>query len=273
MPTFAEAAATVVEQKRAGWRSPRQTTNWLHSLERYVLPTIGSRPVSEVSSADVLAVLTPIWHVKSNTARCLRHASAPCWSGPSPWSTGPTTRATASGRCSARSATSCATCGRCPIEVAAALEKVRGSRSTRAVKLAFEFLVVTAARSGEVRLARWEEIDLARRVWTIPAERMKMRREHRVPLSVRAVEVLDAARSLADGNPLVFPNRLGNPVRDTFLSQLLKDLTVAAVPHGFRSSFRDWAAEADHPREVIEARWRTARSGLCAVGRSSAGGG
>ena len=139
-------------------------------------------------------------------------------------------------------------------EVAAALEKVRGSRSTRAVKLAFELLVVTAARSGEVRLARWEEIDLARRVWTIPAERMKMNREHRVPLSLRALEVLDAARSLADNNPLVFPNRLGNPVRDTFLSQMLKDLNVAAVPHGFRSSFRDWAAEeTDHPREVIEA--------------------
>ena len=255
VPTFAEAAATVVEQKRAGWRSPRQATNWLHSLERYVLPTIGSRPVSEVSSADVLAVLTPIWHVKSNTARCLRQRIGAVleWAVAMEHRTdnpcdrigsvlGPQRDIVRHMRALPHR------------EVAAALEKVRGSRSTRAVKLAFEFLVVTAARSGEVRLARWEEIDLARRVWTIPAERMKMRREHRVPLSVRAVEVLDAARSLADGNPLVFPNRLGNPVRDTFLSQLLKDLTVAAVPHGFRSSFRDWAAEeTDHPREVIEA--------------------
>ncbi len=255
VPTFAEAAATVVEQKRAGWRSPRQATNWLHSLERYVLPTIGSRPVSEVSSADVLAVLTPIWHVKSNTARCLRQRIGAVLE----WAVA----------MEHRTDNPCDRIGSVlgphrdivrhmralpHREVAAALEKVRGSRSTRAVKLAFEFLVVTAARSGEVRLARWEEIDLARRVWTIPAERMKMRREHRVPLSVRAVEVLDAARSLADGNPLVFPNRLGNPVRDTFLSQLLKDLAVAAVPHGFRSSFRDWAAEeTDHPREVIEA--------------------
>ena len=139
-------------------------------------------------------------------------------------------------------------------DVAAAVEKVRASRSTRAVKLAFEFLVVTVARSGEVRLATWEEVNVAGRVWTIPAERMKMNREHRVPLSLRAVEVLDAARSLADGNPLVFPNRWGNRIRDTFLSQLLKDLDIAAVPHGFRSSFRDWAAEeTDHPREVIEA--------------------
>ena len=255
MPTFAEAAATVVEQKRAGWRSPRQATDWLHSLEHYVFPHIGSRPVSEVSSADVLAVLTPIWHVKARTARTLRqriHAVLE-------WSIA----------MEHRTDNPCDRIG--PVlgpqrdvvrhmralphrDVAAALETVRASRSTRAVKLAFEFLVVTAARSGEVRLATWEEINVAGRVWTIPAERMKMNREHRVPLSLRAVEVLDAARSLADGNPLVFPNRWGNRIRDTFLSQLLKDLDIAAVPHGFRSSFRDWAAEeTDHPREVIEA--------------------
>ncbi len=139
-------------------------------------------------------------------------------------------------------------------DVAAAIGTVRASRSTRAVKLAFEFLVLTAARSGEARLATWDEIDTAGRVWTIPAERMKMNREHRVPLSPRALAVLDAARSLADGNPLVFPNRWGNRIRDTFLSQLLKDLDIPAVPHGFRSSFRDWAAEeTDHPREVVEA--------------------
>ncbi len=255
MPTFAEAAATVVEQKRAGWRSPRQATDWLQSLERYVFPRIGSRPVSEVSSADVLAVLTPIWHVKSDTARRLRqriHAVLE-------WSIA----------MEHRTDNPCDRIG--PVlgpqrdivrhmralphrDVAAAVETVRASRSTRAVKLAFEFLVVTATRSGEVRLATWEEMNVAGRVWTIPAERMKMNREHRVPLNLRALEVLDAARSLADGNPLVFPNRWGNRIRDTFLSQLLKDLDIAAVPHGFRSSFRDWAAEeTDHPREVIEA--------------------
>ena len=132
-------------------------------------------------------------------------------------------------------------------EVASAIGAVRASKATRAVKLAFEFLVLTAARSGEVRLATWDEIDMAGRVWTVPATRMKMNREHRVPLSGRAVEVLDAARTLADGNPLVFPNRWGNSIKDTFLSQLLKDLRVAAVPHGFRSSFRDWGGGGDRP--------------------------
>ncbi len=255
MPTFAEAAATVVEQKRAGWRSPRQATDWLQSLEHYVFPHIGGRPVSEVSSADVLAVLTPIWHVKPDTARRLRQRIRAVleWSIAMEHRTdnpcdrvgpvlGPQRDTVRHMRALAYQ------------DVAAALRTVRASRSTRAVRLAFEFLVLTAARSAEVRLATWDEIDTAGRVWTVPATRMKMNREHRVPLSRRALELLDAARTLADGNRLVFPNRWGNPVKGTFLSELLRDLDIAAVPHGFRSSFRDWAAEeTDHPREVVEA--------------------
>ncbi len=255
IPTFAEAAVTVIEQKRAGWRSPRQAADWRNNLERHVFPRIGSRPVSEVNSADVLEILTPLWHVKTRTARTLRQRISAVLE----WSIA----------MEHRTDNPCDRIG--PVlgpqrdvvrhmralphrDVAAAIGTVRASRSTRAVKLAFEFLVLTAARSGEVRLATWDEIDTAGRVWTIAAERMKMNREHRVPLSPRALAVLDAARSLADGNPLVFPNRWGNRIRDTFLSQLLKDLDIPAVPHGFRSSFRDWAAEeTDHPREVVEA--------------------
>ena len=139
-------------------------------------------------------------------------------------------------------------------EVAAAVDRVRASSATRAVKLAFELLVLTAARSGEVRRATWDEFDVGGRVWTVPATRTKMSREHRVPLSRPVLEVLDAARTLGDGNPFVFPNRWGNAIKDTFLSEQLKRLDIAAVPHGFRSSFRDWAAEeTDHPREVVEA--------------------
>ena len=255
MPTFAEAAVTVVEQKRAGWRSPRQAADWLNNLERYVFPRIGSRPVSEVNSADVLAILTPLWHVKMRTARTLRQRIH----GVLEWSIA----------MEYRTDNPCDRIG--PVlgpqrdivrhmralphrDVASAIKTVRASTATRAVKLAFELLVLTAARSGEVRLATWDEIDTVGRVWTIPATRMKVHREHRVPLSRPALEVLDAARSLGDGNRLVFPNRWGNRIKDTFLSELLKRLDIAAVPHGFRSSFRDWAAEeTDHPREVIEA--------------------
>ncbi len=140
-------------------------------------------------------------------------------------------------------------------DVAAAIETVRDSKSAQsAVRLAFEFLVLTAARSGEVRLATWDEIDAAGAVWTVPAARMKTKREHRVPLCGRALEVLDAARALGDRDRLVFPMRNGRPIATSTFPKMLQYHEVAAVPHGFRSSFRDWAGEeTDHPREVIEA--------------------
>ena len=131
---------------------------------------------------------------------------------------------------------------------------VRGSGARVVVKLAFEFLVLTAGRSGEVRGARWREVDTASGVWTIPATRMKAKREHRVPLCGRALAVLAEARELGGGGGLAFPTARGRPLKDMALSDLLRRLGIAAVPHGFRSSFRDWAAEeTDHPREAVEA--------------------
>ena len=139
-------------------------------------------------------------------------------------------------------------------EVASAIEKVRASNSGPVVKLAFEFLVLTATRSGEVRGAVWTEIDREEGVWTIPAPRTKGNREHRVPLSRRALDILDEARALGRGGMLVFPSVRGRPLGITAMSRLLGKLKIAAVPHGFRSSFRDWAAEeTEHPREVAEA--------------------
>ena len=139
-------------------------------------------------------------------------------------------------------------------EVASAVATVRASRATTAAKLAFECLVLTAARSGEVRLARWKEIDLEADVWTVPAERMKANREHRVPLSTRAAAILEAARALGNGSDLVFPSPRAKPLSDMTLSKLLKEQGIQAVPHGFRSSFRDWASEeTNYPREVVEA--------------------
>ena len=141
-------------------------------------------------------------------------------------------------------------------DVAAAIETVRASGSAQpAIKLAFEFLVLTAARSAEVRLATWTEMDTTGRVWTISAARMKEKRGHRVPLCRRALEILDAARTLGEGaSPLVFPMRSGKPISASTLPKMLQYHRIAAVAHGFRSPFRDWAAEeTDHPREVIEA--------------------
>ena len=119
--------------------------------------------------------------------------------------------------------------------------------------LAFEFPVLTAARSGEVRGARWAEIDMDAAVWTVPGERMKAGREHRVPLSDRALAVLDSARQHADSASLVFPTATGRMPSQTGMAKLLRKVGIDAVPHGFRSSFRDWAAECtEAPREVCE---------------------
>ena len=131
---------------------------------------------------------------------------------------------------------------------------MRASGEKPVDKLAFEFLVLTAARSGEVRGATWDEMDTAGRVWTLSAARMKMKRDHRVPLCGRAIEILDEARMLGDAGPLVFTDRGGIPLDAKQFRRLIERCGIACVPHGFRSSFRDWAAEeTDHPREVIEA--------------------
>ena len=254
MPTFAEAARRVLQQKRAGWRESRHPQSWWASLERYALPRIGARPVSDVTSAEVLEVLTPIWHARAQTARRVRERMRAVFE----WAV----------VMELRSDNPCDRVGavlgpqQAAVEhmralphrqAAAAVAKVRASAGAPVARLALEFLVLTAARWGEVREAVWTEIDASAAVWTIPAARMKAKRSHRVPLSRRAVVVLDAARTLWDG-PIVFPGRAGRPLSEKRLRRLLQRQNIAAVPHGFRSTFRDWAAEeTEHRREVIEA--------------------
>ena len=141
-------------------------------------------------------------------------------------------------------------------EVADCIAKVKASkRASVSSKLAFELLVLTAARSTEVRNATWDEIDVEGAVWTVRAERMKVNREHRVPLSSRAREVLAEAADLSDGSELVFPGvRPGRPLSENTHAKLLRELGLDAVTHGFRSSFRDWASEQTHtPHAVMEA--------------------
>ena len=254
MPTFAEAALRVLEQKRAGWRGGRHAQTWLASLERYAFPRLGARPVSDVTSSEVLDVLTPIWHRKAPTARRVREriravlewAVALELRGDNPCDRivavlGPQQAAVEHMRALPHQ------------EVAAAVASVRRSAGAPVARLALEFLMLTAARWGEVREAVWTEIDVGAAVWTIPATRMKSKRPHRVPLSPCATDILDLARTFGNG-PLVFPGRAGRPLSEKRLRRLLQRLGVAAVPHGFRSTFRDWAAEeTDHRREVIEA--------------------
>ena len=254
--TFAAAAERVWKDKNPGWRHPRHAQDWMSSLRRHVLPDLGRMPVSEISSAEVLDTLRRIWHERPETARRVRQriSAVMDWAIAMQFRTdnpcdrlgpvlGPQQDLVQHMRALPHA------------EAAGAIRSMWGSGATDAVKLAFEFLVLTAARSGEVRGARWTEINKSARVWTIPATRMKAKREHRVPLSGRAVEILKAARKLGDGRSrLVFPSRGDKPISITRLPRMLQNLKIAAVPHGFRSSFRDWAAEeTNHPREVVEA--------------------
>ena len=137
-------------------------------------------------------------------------------------------------------------------EVGTALATIRETDAWPATKLALELVILTATRSGQVRLAEWSEVDMDSQTWTIPASRMKSEREHRIPLSARAMEILTEARDLEDGSDLIFASPKGKPLSDSTMSKLLRENGVNAVPHGFRSSFRDWCAEENIDRQIAE---------------------
>ena len=256
VPTFEEAVEKVIAVHRAGWKGgSKSEKDWRATLRDYAVPKLGGRPVHRINTSDVMAVLLPIWNEKRVTARRVRQRIGAVMR----WAVAQGYRednpaGDAIGAALPKNGVRLQHLPALPYaEVAGAIERVRGSGAHRGTVLAFEFLVLTACRSGEVRGALWEEMDLEGREWRIPPERMKTGREHRVPLSAGALAVLRAARGLADGSGPVFPSARGRPLSEMAISKLVRDLGIGAVPHGFRSSFRDWAAECtDAPREVCE---------------------
>ena len=255
VPTLTEAARAVLELHRSKWSSCRHANLWMASLEQHVLPRLGGVPVSDLTSSDLLSVLTPIWssipdtasRVRQRVSLVMRWAIAQGFRTDDPAGDALTTvlpsltLTKAHYRALHHS------------QVSAALDTVRSSDAYPSTKLLFEFLVLTAARSGEARFSQWAEIDLGLSTWTVPAERMKARREHQVPLSTRVLAVLDEARERFSGDGLVFPSKTGRPPSDATVSKLIRELGIRAVPHGFRSSFRDWCGESGVAREVAEA--------------------
>ena len=257
IPTFAQAAEEVVGLREPNWKDAGlEASIWRSSFQRYVNPTLGTKRVDAVSAADVMQVLAPLWREKQETARrvkqrisaVMRLAVALGHRRDNP--AGEAISQNLPLRRTARKHYAALPYS----EVGAALTRVRASRAYKATILCFEFLVLTAARSGEARLAEWAEIDFDSTTWTIPETRMKMGRPHRVPLSPRAVEILRAAEEIADGTGLVFPSPTHRALSNMTMSKLMKDLRIVAVPHGFRASFRTWAEEdTDAPRAVMEA--------------------
>ena len=255
VPTFERAAAKVFAMHRTTW-SAKHAAQWASTLRMYAHPRIGGKRVDRITSADVMGVLMPIWSAKHTTAKRVRErigtvmkwAIAQGYRVDNP--AGEAIRAALPKPGHIQKHLKALPYG----EVAGAIETIRRSGAGASVKLGLEFLALTACRSGEVRGARWGEIDVAGGVWTIPPERMKGRRGHRVPLSGRAREILAHAKAHAPRSELVFPSARGLQLRALRFSDLFRELGIPAVPHGFRSSFRDWAAErTDAPHAVMEA--------------------
>ena len=244
IPTFAQAADQVIEMRRPTWSNAKHASQWTNTLYTYAHPVIGRKPVDEITTGDVLAILTPIWTTKPETASRVRQRLEAIfdwvifqgWRVDNPAGKGILRVLPRVSRLKGHHTALPYT------EVPDALQRIRESTADVVTKLSFEFLVLTAARSSEVRLAQWPEADLETRTWTVPPERMKARREHRIPLSVRCREILSQAKELDGcGSALIFPSgKDGRPLSDMVYTTMLRRLEIPAVAHGFRSSFKKW---------------------------------
>jgi integrase len=257
--TFGEVAAMYIDAHAPGWRSAKHQQQWHNTMRAYVLPAIGGLPVNSVNTAAVMDIIEPLWRKKTETASRVRarievvldYAKARHWregENPARW------RGHLAQMLPKRSKVQRVEHhAALPWnEIGAFMQRLRQDSGISARCL--EFLILTAGRSGEVRGVRWDEVDLTRAVWTIPAHRMKGGREHRVPLSDQAMVVLRTMAQLGtDG--LVFPGlKAAAAVSDVTLTRAAHSAGARATVHGFRSTFRDWCAEmTGYPRELAEA--------------------
>lgn len=256
--SFADIADVFMADRETMWRSAIHRKQWRQTLEVQAA-SLWSKPVAEIGTDEVLTVLRPLWHEKAETARRLRgriervldaaraggHRSG---ENPARWrghldAILPRAKKLTHGHHAALPY----------VEVPAFVAALR-ERPALAAR-ALELVILTAARSGEVRGMTWDEVDFKTAVWTVPSDRMKGKREHRVPLSAPAISILDGVRSSEPLGALIFPNGNGKAHSDMVFTALLKRMKRDDITtHGFRSSFRDWAAEeTNHSREVIEA--------------------
>jgi integrase len=275
--TFRAAAKALVDSKRSGWRNAKHAAQWLATLEAHAFPVIGDLPVATIGTDDVLRVLRPIWERIPETASRVRQrieavldaARVKGWrtgENPARWKghlAGELPQSRKVKRVQHRPALAWQDMS----SFMAALAERDGIAAQT-----LRFVILTAARTGEVRGMRWREVDLDARVWFVPSDRMKAGKLHRVALSPAALAVLAEVRPLMKrADDLVFPSgRQGKALSDMALSEVVRRMNEggadralpkwhdaegrAVVPHGFRSSFRDWAGETrPEGREVVEA--------------------
>ena len=260
--TFREVATLYIASHQDAWRNAKHRVQWTSTLDTYAHPTLGDLPMGKIAVADVLGVLEPIWKAKPETASRVRgrieavldYATARGWrtgENPARWKGHLANLLPKRSKIAAVQHHAALAWGECP----AFMRALIGQKGTAA--LALRFTILTAARTSEVTGATWGEVDLTAKVWTVPGERMKAGREHRVPLSPAALAVLRElkAKDMKPADPVFLGGKPGVGLSNMAMTAVLRrmkrsDLTV----HGFRSSFRDWCAEATpHPRDVAEA--------------------
>jgi integrase len=256
---FKDAFEAFFELRRQQLSNGKHIQQWWNTMRDYVFPVIGDRPVANITAAEVIEVLKPIWFSKPQTAaRVLQRMNAVFDSA---ILRGTRERANPCIGVTRELGTDHRKVSHHPAlawqEVPAFVRSLQTPATSPAMRLLFEFLILTAARSGEARGALWSEIDPDQRTWTIPGLTLLEGAQRQdeptwCQLSRRALEILAEARRLHDG-PLVFPGRRGQPFSDNTLSKLMRDAGTAGTPHGFRSAFKDWAAEQGIRDEISEA--------------------
>ena len=259
VPLFRDAARSTYESLRSRWRNDKVAVNWMQQLERHAFGRLGDLPVNRIEGKDVLAVLTPIWSAKPETGRRVRRSIRATlqWCQAHGYADSNAAGEAIDGALPRMAAVKAHYRALPYSQLPEAMRTIEASSASLPPKLALQFLILTAGRSGEVRGAAWSEVDLRERIWRIPGTRMKAGAGHRVPLSDPALIILGRAEELYDEEELVFPSqvRRNRPLSDATLTKVLRitGLSDRATVHGFRSSFRDWCADTGQPREIAEA--------------------
>jgi integrase len=256
--TFDQAVKHVLAKKQKEFRNKKHSAQWEATLATYASQFLGSLSVADIETAHIVKVLEPIWSTKTETATRVRQRIETVldWARASKYRTAENP-ARWRGCLDhllpkpslVRTKENFASLPYAALPAFWTQLRTREGMAARALELA----ILTATRSGEIRGARWSEFDLTGKVWSIPANRMKMKRDHRVPLSDLALNLL-ASLPRFHGTELVFPSRTGGPLSDTALLEVLRRMDVDAVPHGFRATFKTWSTEQTHfHRNIIEA--------------------
>ena len=255
VPTFQDATKRVHAIHAPSWRNAKQRAQWIDEVARIVWPAIGHLPVDAITTAQLTDVFKPIWMAKPVIANRVRQRTEKILDWAVSQGFRPDNPAAAPLKANLPKQPKGDHHSALPHrEVSGAIQAVRNSTSGEIAKLAFEFLVLTATRKSETLEARWSEIDMEARTWTIPGSRMKAGRDHRIPLSTRAMDVLKRAKRLSPVNTtgLVFVSPRGKVLDGNTLNKMLAKVGIQASPHGFRSSFKGWCMDSGKDRAVAE---------------------